>query len=88
MITGPPTAMPINSVETAIRLARRLLRDALVNDPQLRRSYRVFRALTQSEQEALAALLIWRARGKLRRARLALQSKHAPIAAPPLPSSP
>ncbi|MBI1800830.1 MAG: hypothetical protein HY259_11700 [Chloroflexi bacterium] len=88
MITGPPPAMPINSVESAIRLARRLLRDALVNDPQLRRSYRVFRALTHSEQEALAALLIWRARGKLRRARLALQSKHAPIAVPPLPSPP
>jgi hypothetical protein len=56
--------MPVNTVDRAVQLARVVSRDISAHESQSRRSYQVFAALTQNEVEALAAFLIWKARGE------------------------
>ncbi len=55
--------IPLNTLESALTLARQVSRD-LREEHKARRNYRLFSALTGDEVEALLAFLIWRARGE------------------------
>ncbi len=56
--------LPVNTLEQALQLARALARDLKQQESKTRKSYRVFAALAPNDWEALAAFLIWKARGE------------------------
>lgn len=61
--------MPVNTLDQALQLAKVVSRDLTANEGKTRRNYQVFAALTHSDLEALAALLIWKARAAAIKAR-------------------
>ncbi len=56
--------VPMNTVDEALKLAHTLSRDLTRRDAKILRSYQIFLALTEDEQEALVAFLVWKARGE------------------------
>jgi hypothetical protein len=56
--------MPLNTLDRALALSQVLSRDLSRKGSKAYHSFRIFTALAQDEREALAAFLIWRARGE------------------------
>ena len=54
----------LNTIEQALRLAQALSHDLAKKETDSYRKYRIFSALTADKREALAAFLIWKARGE------------------------
>jgi hypothetical protein len=56
--------IPLNTLDQALALSQALSRDLTRKESKAYHSYQIFAALAQDKLEALAAFLIWRARGE------------------------
>lgn len=56
--------IPLNTLDQALALSQALSRDLTRKESKAYHSYQIFAALAQDKREALAAFLIWRARGE------------------------
>jgi hypothetical protein len=56
--------IPINTLDRALKLAQVISRDLAADEGKAQRSLQVFSALTDSDVEAWAAFVIWKARGE------------------------
>ncbi len=58
------TRIPLNTLDQALALSQVLSRDLTRKESKAYHSYQIFAALAQDKRKALAAFLIWRARGE------------------------
>lgn len=61
------SAIPINTLDRALDLARALSHELANPESKAFRSKQIFSSLASNEPEGLAAFLIWRARGEILR---------------------